>query len=146
MPATTVFLRYNQLAFGWNEVFVGAIYSFTMVAPPSKPVYRKRSNSTGGLNPLAQQAVQQAGITAVFGDRMFTAFCAAWQILKVVTILLFHRYSFPLGCWYFPVYRIGCEHPTLQGWFLPTVVSRRECQGFFAPWFARSGMNEVSQQ
>src|SRR5699024_9225459 len=38
----------------------------------------------GVLDSLAQQTVQQAGITAEFCDRMFTAFGAPRQILEAV--------------------------------------------------------------
>lgn len=60
-----------------------------MVAPPSKPVYRKRFNTTEECsNPLVQQAVQQAGVIAELDDRIFNAFGAAWQVLKAVFLSL----------------------------------------------------------
>lgn len=86
VPATTVSLRRNQLAFGRNKVFVGGNILVYNGCPALKTsLSQTLQYDRGVLNPLAQQAVQQAGITAELGDRMFTAFGAAWQILKAVS-------------------------------------------------------------
>ena len=85
VPATTVSLRHNQLAFGRNKLFVGGNILFYNGCPALKTgLSQTLQYGRGVLNPLAQQAVQQASITAEFCDRMFTAFGAPRQILEAV--------------------------------------------------------------
>ena len=67
-------------------MFVGAIYSFTIVAPLKTVLPQALQYDRGVLlTPLAQRTVQQAGITSELGDRMFTAFGVVWQILEAVS-------------------------------------------------------------
>ena len=85
VPAATVSLRRNQLALGWNKVFVGGDILFYNGCPAFKTGLSKTlQHYRGVLDSLAQQTVQQAGITAEFCDRMFTAFGAPRQILEAV--------------------------------------------------------------
>ena len=85
VPAATVSLRRNQLALGWNKVFVGGDILFYNGCPAFKTgLSQTLQHYRGVLDSLAQQTVQQAGITAEFCDRMFTAFGAPRQILEAV--------------------------------------------------------------
>ena len=85
VPAATVSLRRNQLALGWNKVFVGGDILFYNGCPAFKTgLSQTLQHYRGVLDSLAQQTVQQAGITAECCDRMFTAFGAPRQILEAV--------------------------------------------------------------
>lgn len=53
----------------------------------------------GRTRPLRQESVFPERLAAVNRSR-------SSDVLIAITILLFHRYSFPMGCWHFPVYRI----------------------------------------
>ena len=77
VPAATVSLRRNQLALGWNKVFVGGDILFYNGCPAFKTgLSQTLQHYRGVLDSLAQQTVQQAGITAEFCDRMFTEYTA----------------------------------------------------------------------
>src|SRR5699024_11597277 len=75
----------DLLALGWNKVFVGGDILFYNGCPAFKTgLSQTLQHYRGVLDSLAQQTVQQAGITAEFCDRMFTAFGAPRQILEAV--------------------------------------------------------------
>ena len=75
VPAATISLRRNQLASGRNQVFVRGNILFYNGRPSFKTsLFQTLQYDRGILNALAQQAVQQASITAKFCDLMSTAF------------------------------------------------------------------------
>ena len=83
----TIPLRRNQLVFGRNKVFVGGDILFYNGRPSFKAsLLQTLQYDRGILDALAQQAVQQASITAEFCDPMSTAFGAARQVLKAVSL------------------------------------------------------------